>query len=123
MSNKSFGLQFLAVFALFALFAIVSGHLFIAAGLTFAGVASGLLGLLLPTILEKPKRGWIRFSSFLGRWLNPIVSASLYFSLVTLFGAVRRIRTDSLGLKGGQSSTWVDREDGLLSSQNIHFQY
>ena len=123
MSNKSFGLQFAVIFLLFGGFSIAFGSSFVVFGFLLAGVLAALVGLFRPGALERPKIQWLRFSGFLGKWINPVLTAVLYFSLVTFFGVARRIRTDALSLELGKGSTWVHRDDGLLSSQKIYLQY
>ena len=109
-SNRSFGLLFVIVFLIVAVW-----PLFFGGGLRLWAVAVSALfalaALVVPGILTPLNRLWMKFGAVLHRIVSPIVLAILFFVVITPYGLVMRaFKRDPLRLRREASDTyWVDR--------------
>ncbi len=115
-STRSFGLLFFIVFAIVALWPIMSGGPIriwpIPISLIFL-----VLGLLNSKLLNPLNFAWIKFGELLGRIVAPIVMAIIYFMIVTPIGLfMRLIGKDFLNTKfSNDNSYWIKRQKNIGS--------
>jgi hypothetical protein len=59
---------------------------------------------------------WIKLGILLGRIMSPIVMCLIFFFVVTPVGIlIRVLKKDTIGLKRGASSYWINRKDKVQS--------
>ena len=115
-SNRSFGLLFFIVFALIALWPLMSGG-----QLRFWPVPISMiflvLGLLNSKLLSPLNSIWVKLGELLGRIIAPIVMAIIYFTILTPIGLLMRIiGKDLLNIKFSKNkSYWTKREKNVGS--------
>ena len=115
-SNRSFGLLFFIVFALIALWPLMSGSQLriwpVPISLIFL-----VLGLLNSKLLSPLNSIWVKFGELLGRIIAPIVMAIIYFTILTPIGLLMRIiGKDLLNIKFSKNkSYWTKREKNVGS--------
>ena len=115
-SNRSFGLLFFIVFALIALWPLMSGG-----QLRFWPVPISLiflvLGLLNSKLLSPLNSIWVKLGELLGKIIAPIVMAIIYFTILTPIGLLMRIiGKDLLNIKFSKNkSYWTKREKNVGS--------
>ena len=115
-SNRSFGLLFFIVFALIALWPLMSGGQLriwpVPISLIFL-----VLGLLNSKLLSPLNSIWVKFGELLGRIIAPIVMAIIYFTILTPIGLLMRIiGKDLLNIKFSKNkSYWTKREKNVGS--------
>lgn len=124
-SNRSFGLIFVVVFLVIALWPLAfSGtlrwwSLWVAAG--FA-----LVTLVTPSLLTRPNRLWMQFGAVLHRVVSPVVLGLMFFVAITPFALVMRwVGRDALGLKFDRNakSYWIRREPPGPAPDSLDKQY
>jgi hypothetical protein len=111
-SNRTFGTVFAVVFAVIALWPLLSGH---APRLWASVLAAAFLGVALfaPTLLAPLNRGWFHLGLALHRVVNPVVMAIIYYGTVVPIGLILRARgKDPLRLKRDPEATsyWIARD-------------
>ena len=115
-SNRSFGLLFFIVFALIALWPLMSGGQLriwpVPISLIFL-----VLGLLNSKLLGPLNSIWVKLGELLGRIIAPIVMAIIYFTILTPIGLLMRLTgKDLLKLKFlKKNSYWIRREKNVGS--------
>ena len=115
-SNRSFGILFCIVFAIVALWPIMSGGSLriwpIPISLIFL-----ILGLLNSKLLNPLNFAWVKFGELLGRIIAPLVMAIIYFIIVTPIGLfMRLIGKDLLNTKFSKNSSyWIKRDKNIGS--------
>ena len=115
-SNRSFGILFCIVFAIVALWPVMSGGSLriwpIPISLIFL-----VLGLVNSKLLNPLNFAWIKFGELLGRIVAPIVMAIIYFMIVTPIGLfMRLIGKDLLNTKFSKvNSYWIKRDKNIGS--------
>ena len=115
-SNRSFGILFCIVFAIVALWPVMSGGSLriwpIPISLIFL-----VLGLVNSKLLNPLNFAWVKFGELLGRIIAPIVMAIIYFMIVTPIGLfMRLIGKDFLNTKfSNDNSYWIKREKNIGS--------
>ena len=89
-SNRSFGILFCIVFAIVALWPVMSGG-----SLRIWPIPISLifltLGLLNSKLLNPLNLAWIKFGELLGKIIAPIIMAIIYFIIVTPIGLFMRL--------------------------------
>jgi len=76
-----------------------------------AGVAL-LIAWLRPSLLEGLNRWWLRFGLLLGKVVNPLACAALFYLVFTPTGVIMRLMgRDGMGLRrqAGAGSYWIER--------------
>lgn len=110
-SDRAFGLVLAAVFIVLSLSPLRTGGRVRVPAL---GVASILLviALVRPALLHTLNRAWTMLGLLLGRVVNPIVTAVLFFLVFTPVGFISRLMgKDPLRLKMCETNTyWIDRQ-------------
>lgn len=111
-SNRSFGWVFTAFFLILALLPLLGGG-----GVRYwALAASGAMAVVTlarPSLLEVPNRLWGRFGLWLGRVVSPVMSAVIFYGVVTPIGlAMRLAGKDFLRLRRDPVATsyWIVRD-------------
>ncbi len=119
-SERSFGVVFTVVFAVFGLWPLLSGGspriVLLSLGAVFL-----VLAFLAPRVLEVPNRLWFKLGMLLGAIVAPIVMALVYFIAVVPMGLWVRARgKDLLNIKLDKSakSYWIERTDRMQSMKN-----
>lgn len=110
-SDRQFGFVFAAVFVIIALWPLRSGAPIRTPALLLAALFLAA-ALVRPSVLHPLNRLWIRLGMLLGRIVNPIVSALLFFLVFTPAGLLARaLGKDSLRLRRDpQAATyWIPR--------------
>jgi len=111
-SDRSFGLTFVAVFGLIALWLLWNGK-------SGAFVLASLGGLTLaisitrPSLLKPFNRAWIALGNLLHRFVSPIVLGMMYFVVFTSVGVLMRLMgRDPMNkcFQPDAKSYWVDRD-------------
>jgi hypothetical protein len=123
-SNRQFGLVFTGVFAVIAVWPLLSGR---SVRWWSLAVAGGFLGLALvaPAVLTPLNHIWLRFGLLLNRCVSPIVLAVLFFTTVTPIGLLMRaFGKDPLRLRFDRETPtyWIERrppgpDGGSMSRQ------
>ncbi|MBF0165442.1 MAG: hypothetical protein HQM01_13250 [Magnetococcales bacterium] len=124
-SNRKFGGLFTVLFAGLSAY-LASRTAWMGAGLAGAvSLAFAALTLLAPDRLLPLNRAWVKFGLLLGKIVNPLVMALLFFGLFTPLGLLLRLfGRDVLRLKwGGAESCWIERQPDSLPPDSFKFQY
>ena len=71
-----------------------------------------IITIIKPNLFTFLNKLWVKFGFLLGKIISPIVMGLVFFFVVTPIGIlVRLFKKDLLGLKRGDSSYWINRED------------
>lgn len=111
-SDRSFGLVFVAVFALIACWPLFFGGALRGWAIAVAA-AFALIAMLKPALLAGLNRQWFKLGILLGKVVSPIALGVLFYGVITPIGIALRIAgKDPLRLKfdRGASSYWIRRE-------------
>ena len=110
-SDRTFGLLFASVFAMIGLWPLLrAGH---ARPIPLA-IAIGFLAstMLRPALLHPLNKAWTALGLLLGRIVNPVITAILFFLVITPTGLISRLfGRDPLRLKAAPQSEsyWILR--------------
>jgi hypothetical protein len=110
-SDRTFGLVFALIFAVYGLSPLRHGGHIRIVGLALAGVFLAI-ALFLPGWLHPANRLWLKFGLLLGRIINPIVMAILFYLVFAPVGILLRLLgKDPLRLKFDRQKTtyWISR--------------
>ena len=111
-SNRAFGLVFVAVFLIVALWPLAFGD----APRWWSLIVSALVAavtIMAPVLLNVPNRLWLRLGLLLNRIVSPVVIGVMFYVVVTPMGVLMRLLgKDVLRLRREQreASYWVKRE-------------
>ena len=117
-SERSFGILFAAVFAVFSGYAYYkSSPLGLVAAFAGAALVFIVAAFSAPRLLRPLNRVWFEIGRLLSRVVNPIVLGFIYFVLITPVAIISRaFGRDELGLRTRRgASHWVEREPGPAS--------
>ena len=111
-SDRSFGVVFTVVFLIVALLPLWKGE---APRLWALAVSAVFLlaALARPVVLRPLNRAWLKFGLLLGRVVNPIVMAVIFYLVITPVGlVVRLLGKDPLRLRLDREakSYWIERD-------------
>ncbi len=114
-NNITFGILFFIFFLIVGLYPLISNE-----PISIWSVAVSLVFLIItiikPNLFTFLNKLWIKFGILLGKIISPIVMGLVFFFVVTPIGIfVKIIKKDVMGLKRGQSSYWITREDKIQS--------
>ena len=114
-NNITFGILFFIFFLIVGLYPLISNEPIriwsIIVSLVFLTVT-----IIKPNLFTFLNKLWIKFGILLGKIISPIVMGLVFFFVVTPIGIfVKIIKKDVMGLKRGQSSYWITREDKIQS--------
>lgn len=116
-SDRSFGLTVGGV--------LVAAGIWRAPEIALPGAVLMLLGVVRPAVLHTPNRLWMRLSHAIGRVTNPVITALLFFCVLTPMGvAMRLFGYDPLHLRFDPAapSYWTPRGD-TNSNQDMRNQF
>ena len=123
-SDRSFGLVFVAFFLLVAFSPLRHGGSVRIWSLILAGLLLPV-ALLKPALLHAANRAWVGLGVLLGKVVNPVVTALLFYLVFTPCGILLRLMgKDLLGLRrdSGAASYWqVRRQEENPSSMTNQF--
>ena len=79
-----------------------------------------ILGIFNSKILSPLNRAWIKFGTYLGIFISPVVMAIVYFFVLTPISLILRFfRKDILSLRfNHQTSYWVKRKSNIGTMKN-----
>jgi len=114
-NNITFGILFFIFFLVIGLYPLISNE-----PIRIWSVAVSLVFLIItiikPNLFTFLNKLWIKFGILLGKIISPIVMGLVFFFVVTPIGIfVKILKKDVMGLKRGQSSYWITREDKIQS--------
>lgn len=114
-NNITFGILFFVFFLIIGLYPLISNEPIriwsIIVSLVFLVVT-----IIKPNFFTFLNKLWIKFGILLGKIISPIVMGLVFFFVVTPIGIfVKILKKDVMGLKRGQSSYWITREDKIQS--------
>jgi hypothetical protein len=114
-NNITFGILFFVFFLIIGLYPLISNEPIriwsIIVSLVFLTVT-----IIKPNLFTFLNKLWIKFGILLGKIISPIVMGLVFFFVVTPIGIfVKILKKDIMGLKRGQSSYWITREDKIQS--------
>ncbi len=111
-SERSFGITFCVVFAIFALISVWRGGTWWP---WLGGIAAvfGVAGLIAPALLRPLNKLWFKFGLLLHKVMTPLIMGILFYLLITPVGLLMRLSgKDPMRMKGGDDAEtyWIDRE-------------
>ena len=114
-NNIAFGILFFVFFLIIGLYPLVSSEPIriwsIIVSLVFL-----IVTIIKPNLFTFLNKLWIKFGILLGKIISPIVMGLVFFFVVTPIGIfVKILKKDVMGLKIGESSYWITREDKIQS--------
>ena len=110
-SDRQFGVVVGLIVCVIALWPVLR-HRPMRAWLLGAGAGLVLLGLIAPFVLRPLNRAWTLLGFALGRVMNPLIMAVLFYGVFTPIGALLRLMgKDALRLRAdaNAASYWVQR--------------
>ena len=113
--NIIFGILFFIFFLIIGIYPLISNEPIriwsIIVSLVFLTVT-----IIKPNLFTFLNKLWIKFGILLGKIISPIVMGLVFFFVATPIGIfVKILKKDVMGLKRGQSSYWITREDKIQS--------
>ena len=115
-SDKSFGLVFVVVFLIIALWPLLNGN-----EIRIWSICVSLIFLFL-TIIKSPiltplNKIWNKFGLLLGMIISPLVMAAVFFLVVTPTAYIMRLRRKDLlnKLYSNKPSYWIKRDRNITS--------
>jgi hypothetical protein len=123
--NRSFGLLFVAGFALLGAWAYWKHN---PSYIIWLGLAIVFLpvSLMVPRLLSPLRRGWLRIGQILSRIINPLVLAVVYAAVIIPMGGLMRLfRRDALARSRAPAaaSYWITRSGQKISVDNLRDQF
>ena len=115
-SNKSFGLVFVVLFLIIALWPLLNGN-----EIRIWSICISLIFLFLTiiksTILTPLNKIWNKFGLLLGTIISPLVMAAVFFLVVTPTAYIMRLRRKDLlnKLYSNKPSYWIKRDRNITS--------
>jgi hypothetical protein len=114
-NNITFGILFFVFFLIIGLYPLALVGV-IRIWSVFLSLVFLIITIIRPNLFTFLNRSWIQFGILLGKIISPIIMGLVFFFVVTPIGIlVRILKKDVMGLKRGESSYWIDREDKLQS--------
>ena len=117
--NRGFGILFFIVFLILAFWPVKNNCNVNIYFLCISAVFL-ILGIFNSKILSPLNRAWIKFGTYLGIFISPIVMAIIYFFVLTPISLILRFfRKDILSLRlNHQTSYWVKRKSNIGNMKN-----
>jgi hypothetical protein len=124
-SERSFGIVFACVFALFGAKAFMSGGKY--TWLWLGGAVSFLtIAFVLPRLLRPFNIAWFRFGLLLNKIVNPIVLGIMFYAIITPIGLLMRAfdkRPLNLDKKPLETSYWSKKDLPGSAPSNFRDQF
>jgi hypothetical protein len=113
--NITFGILFFTFFLIVGLYPLKSDEIIRVWSIVLSLVF--LITLIIkPNLFTPLNRLWIKLGILLGKIMSPIVMCLIFFFVVTPVGMlIRLLKKDTIGLKRGASSYWINRKDKAQS--------
>ena len=109
--NITFGILFFIFFLIIGLYPLKSDEAIRVWSVVLSLVLL-IITIIKPNLFTFLNKFWIKFGILLGKIISPIVMGLVFFFVVTPIGIlVRVLKKDVMGLKRGESSYWINRED------------
>ena len=113
--NVTFGILFFIFFLIIGLYPLKSGGV-IRVWSVLLSLIFLIITIVRPNLFTFLNKLWIKFGILLGKIISPLVMGLVFFIVVTPVGMlVRILKKDTMGLKRGASSYWINRKDKLQS--------
>jgi hypothetical protein len=114
-NNITFGILFFIFFLIVGLYPLISNEPIriwsAAVSLVFLTIT-----IIKPNLFTFLNKLWIKFGILLGKIISPIVMGLVFFFVVTPIGIfIKILKKDVMGLKRGESSYWITRENKIQS--------
>jgi hypothetical protein len=112
-SDRSFGVVFFVAFSLYGLWPLLREPRGVRLWALVTGGVFLLLGLVAPKVLSPLNKLWTKLGLLLGKIVNPIVMALLFFFTITPIGVLMRMMgKDGLRRRFDKSSAsyWIERK-------------
>ena len=114
-NNITFGILFFIFFLIIGLYPLISNEP-IRIWSVILSLVFLIITIIRPNLFTYLNRLWIKYGILLGKIISPIVMGLVFFSVVTPIGIfVKILKKDVMGLKRGESSYWITREDKIQS--------
>ncbi len=114
-NNITFGILFFIFFLIIGLYPLISSEPIRIWSIILSSVFL-IITIIKPNLFTFLNKLWIKFGILLGKIISPIVMGLVFFFVVTPIGIfVKILKKDVMGLKRGQSSYWITREDKIQS--------
>ena len=114
-NNITFGILFFVFFLIIGLYPLISNEP-IRTWSIIVSLVFLTLTIIKPNLFTFLNKLWIKFGILLGKIISPIVMGLVFFFVVTPIGIfVKILKKDVMGLKIGESSYWITREDKIQS--------
>ena len=119
-NNIIFGILFFIFFLIISFYPLISNEP-IRIWSVIVSLVFLIITIIKPNLFTFLNKLWVKFGFLLGKIISPIVMGLVFFFVVTPIGIlVRLFKKDLLGLKRGDSSYWINRED---KSQSMKKQF
>jgi energy-coupling factor transporter transmembrane protein EcfT len=113
--NVTFGILFFIFFLIIGLYPLKSGGV-IRVWSVLLSLIFLIITIIRPNLFTFLNKLWIKFGILLGKIISPLVMGLVFFIVVTPVGMLARIlKKDTMGLKRGASSYWINKEDKIQS--------
>jgi energy-coupling factor transporter transmembrane protein EcfT len=113
--NIAFGLLFFIFFLIIGLYPLKSSGV-IRVWSVLLSLIFLIITIVRPNLFTFLNKLWIKFGILLGKIISPLVMGLVFFIVVTPVGMlVRILKKDTMGLKRGASSYWINKEDKIQS--------
>ena len=114
-NNITFGILFFVFFLIIGLYPLISSGTIRTWSITLS-LAFLIITIIKPNLFTSLNKFWVKFGILLGKIISPIVMGLIFFFVVTPIGIfVKILKKDVMGLKIGESSYWITREDKIQS--------
>ena len=113
--NIIFGILFFIFFLIVGLYPLIS-HKPIRIWFVIISLVFLIITIIKPNLFTFLNKLWIKFGILLGKIISPIVMGLVFFFVVTPIGIfIKILKKDVMGLKRGETSYWITREDKIQS--------
>ena len=114
-NNITFGILFFILFLILGLYPLVSSKP-IRVWSVVLSLVFLIITIIKPNLFTFLNKLWIKFGVLLGKIISPVIMGLVFFFVVTPIGIfVKILKKDVMGLKRGESSYWITREDKIQS--------
>ncbi len=119
-SNRSFGIVFFVFFLIIALWPLKNGSDIRIIPLSISLIFL-TLGIFNSNLLKPLNFIWMKFGLMLGKFINPIIMAIIYYLTVVPIGLIFKILNKNLlnvKKKNNQKSYWIEKKKSQSTMKN-----
>ena len=119
-SNRSFGVVFFVFFLIIALWPLKNGSDIRIIPLSISLIFL-ILGIFNSNLLKPLNFIWMKFGLMLGKFINPIIMAIIYYLTVVPIGLIFKILNKNLlnvKKKNNQKSYWIEKKKSQSTMKN-----